>query len=161
MRLIPLTLMLMLAAAVTAGTTVGDIDALDSITVPSTQPTVSQVYVFTDTSCPFCTHLHREKDELLRRGITIRYLFFPRNGPGSESFQQAIAIWCSADRVAALDRAMLGDELPIANCENPIQQHYELARELGLLGTPAIITRTGGLFYGIPSSKQIRAIVAH
>lgn len=161
MRLIPFIFMSMLAAAAIAGTTVAEIDALDAITVPSTTPTRSHIYVFTDTGCPFCSRLHRDKAALLQRGIAIHYLFYPREGPGSESFRQAVAIWCSDDRIAALDRAMHGFELPGANCKNPIQQHYELARELELLGTPAIVTEFGGLMYGMPTAKQMRAIAAY
>ena len=116
---------------------------------------MSQVLVFTDTSCPYCARFHEHRDELLQQGIDIHYLFFPRSGPGSESFRQAVAVWCSNDRPAALGLALRGVTLPQAECDHPIAEHYDLARELALLGTPAVIAADGSVRYGLVSAEVI------
>ena len=157
MRAIPLITMLMLAGAAKSTTTVYDIAAIETITLQATKPTVAEVFVFTDTSCPYCALLHSRHKELLRNGIRIRYLFYPRKGPATAAFEQAVAVWCSQDRRAALDKALRGAVLPKTDCDNPVRQHYELARRLELLGTPAIITANGAVMYGVPSAAEILA----
>lgn len=129
-----------------------------TLIVPASGPTVGRVVVFTDTNCRYCALLHSRRDELLQQGIEIQYLFYPRSGPTSDSFDQAVTVWCSDDRVAALDRALRGAVLSDAECANPVLQHYELARELDLKGTPAVITANGTLRYGMHSPDEILAI---
>jgi thiol:disulfide interchange protein DsbC len=43
------------------------------------------VIVFTDVDCPYCRKLHGELDELEKRGIAVRYMAFPRSGPGTKA----------------------------------------------------------------------------
>jgi len=155
MRTIPLVTMLMFLAASSSATFVRDIDHVDTITIPATSPTVTHISVFTDTNCPYCMLLHRRRDELLRQGIEIEYLFYPRSGPDSASYRQAVAVWCSSDRLAALDLALAGVELPEATCDNPVREHYELARKLELRGTPAVVSADGSVTYGFPSAAKI------
>ena len=76
-------------------------------------------------------------------GITVEYLFFPRTGPGSESFEQAVAVWCADDRRSALTQAKAGTVLPHANCKNPVASDYALGQRVGVDGTPAIYAENG------------------
>jgi thiol:disulfide interchange protein DsbC len=63
-----------------------------------------------------------------------------------------IAIWCAADRERAWRQWMLqADASPLqpnAHCEHPIARNLELARRLGVQGTPTLFwadgTRTDG-----------------
>ena len=126
-----------------------------TLLVPARAPAVTRITVFTDVDCPYCLALHRRHDELLRHGVEIQYLFYPRSGPASASFDQAVAVWCSKDRLAALDSALRGARLPEADCAHPVRQHYELARELELKGTPAVITADGAVKYGMHSPEEI------
>jgi thiol:disulfide interchange protein DsbC len=49
-------------------------------------------------------------------------------------------------------------ELPINQCEgNPIAAQYELGKEMGVSGTPAIVTSSGEL---IPGYRPAAALVA-
>jgi thiol:disulfide interchange protein DsbC len=121
------------------------------IIIPASGKKLAEVVVFTDTDCPYCMRLHDMRDEIARRGIEIQYLFFPRSGPGSDSYTQAVAVWCSADRIVALDKVLHGKSLPAAHCDNPVNAHYALARKLDLMGTPAIVTSEGAIGYGLPS----------
>ena len=126
--------------------------------LPATGSAVARIVVFTDTDCPYCLRLHRARAGLLKSGIEIRYLFYPRSGPASASFDQAVAVWCSNDPAGALERALNGATLAATDCPNPVMDHYELARELGLKGTPAIITADGNIRYGALSVAEIAAL---
>jgi thiol:disulfide interchange protein DsbC len=53
---------------------------------------------------------------------------FPRNGPDTDSWRKAEAVWCSADRQEALTRAKRGEDVKSARCETPIAAQYELGR---------------------------------
>ena len=69
------------------------------------------INVFTDVDCTYCRKLHREIDQYMARGIRVRYLFFPRSGPNTESWTKAEEVWCSADRNSALTRPKRGEVL--------------------------------------------------
>ena len=69
------------------------------------------VTVFTDVDCVHCRRMHSEIAELNRLGIRVRYLMFPRGGPGSDAWAKAESVWCSADRKDALTRAKKGEKV--------------------------------------------------
>ncbi len=56
------------------------------------------ITVFTDVDCPYCRKLHTDVAELNKLGVRVRYMFFPRTGPNTESWRKAEAVWCSTDR---------------------------------------------------------------
>ena len=104
---------------------------------------------FTDVDCTYCRALHQQIAEYNRLGVKVRYLFYPRSGPNTESWSKAEQVWCSADRRAALTKAKLGQALTAsATCANPVAQGYALGREIGLSGTPGIVTESGQLLPG-------------
>ena len=113
--------------------------------------------VFTDVDCIHCRRMHGEIDELNRLGIRVRYLMYPRGGPGTDAWQKAEEIWCSADRRDALTRAKRGEELRARKCATPVAAQYELGREVGINATPGIITETGEFLRGYSSAKSIAA----
>ena len=45
------------------------------------------ITVFTDISCGYCRKLHRELNDLLDAGITVKYLAFPRGGLQVQAMQ--------------------------------------------------------------------------
>ena len=67
---------------------------------------------------------------------------------GTPSYQKAVSVWCQKDRNEALTRAKLGEDLPAQNCDNPVNNHFALGNELGISGTPAILTQGGDLLPG-------------
>jgi len=117
------------------------------------------VTVFTDVDCGYCRKLHREIHEYTARGIKVRYVFLPLAGPGSDSWAKADAVWCSADRNDAMTRAKLGEDIEAQQpCENtPVAEHYRLSRELGIQGTPGLVTENGQLLSGYLSAEQLSA----
>lgn len=107
-----------------------------------------KVTVFTDFDCGYCRKLHSEIAEINKRGIEVDYLFFPRSGPGTPSFDKAVSVWCADDRKAAFTAAKSGVEPKPATCANPVAAQYQLGNEVGVNGTPTILgpdgTRLGG-----------------
>jgi thiol:disulfide interchange protein DsbC len=114
------------------------------------------ISVFTDVDCGYCRKLHREMDQYLAKGIRVRYMFFPRSGPKTESWTKAEQVWCTKNRNDALTRSKRGEVLAAKACNpNPVQQHYSLGIGLGIQGTPAIITDTGDLLPGyVPADEM-------
>jgi len=118
------------------------------------------VTVFTDVDCGYCRKLHAEIARYNQLGIRVRYLFYPREGPDSESWDKAIAVWCSANRNDALTRAKKGEKIGNPKCaSNPVAKDYELGQEVGLRGTPAIITASGELLPGyVPPDMLVKRL---
>ncbi len=107
------------------------------------------VTVFTDVDCAYCRKFHSEIAEYNRLGIRVRYIFYPRTGPNTESWTKAEEVWCSPNRQQALTRAKLGQTLNVKMCPNtPVAREYELGREFDLDGTPAIVLSDGEMLPG-------------
>jgi thiol:disulfide interchange protein DsbC len=113
------------------------------------------VTIFTDIDCGYCRKLHSEIDQYLAQGITIQYLFFPRAGKGSDSYNKAVSVWCAEDRNAALTAAKKDQKLPEKTCDNPIDEHMQLAAEFDVKGTPMIISENGNVYPGYLPAKQL------
>lgn len=118
------------------------------------------VTVFTDTDCGYCRKLHSEIGTYTALGIGIRYVFYPRSGPGSPSFLQAEAVWCSADRKAAFTSAKLGEQITAAACQNPVQKDWELGQKFGLRGTPMLVLPDGEVINGyVPADRLAQRLL--
>lgn len=116
--------------------------------------------VFTDIDCPYCRKLHQEMAELNALGVEVRYLLYPRTGPGSASWNKADAVWCSHDRNKDLTLAKSSDSNwpgtePAECAGSPVHEHWELGQLVNFRGTPAIITDTGQMFTGYLPAPQL------
>lgn len=117
------------------------------------------VTVFTDIDCGFCRKLHSEMGRYNAKGIRIRYLFYPRAGVGSDSYDKAVSVWCADDRKAAMDAAKAGKDIPRKTCDNPVAGHYELGQAFRIQGTPALILDDGEVLPGyVPADKLGKAL---
>jgi thiol:disulfide interchange protein DsbC len=118
------------------------------------------ITVFTDVDCAYCRQLHSQIADYNRLGIRVRYLFYPRTGPNTESWTKAEEVWCSADRNDALTRAKLGQPLKAKPCaDNPVARTYALGRSFGLDGTPSIVTANGQMFGGyLPPAELLQEL---
>lgn len=118
-----------------------------------------KVFVFTDIDCGYCRKLHSEIDQYLAEGISINYLFFPRAGKGSESYNKAVSVWCAKDRNAALTAAKKDQKLDSTTCENPVDTHMKLAEGFDVKGTPMIVTEHGNIYPGyLPPKELLKAL---
>ncbi|EED32577.1 thiol:disulfide interchange protein DsbC [gamma proteobacterium NOR5-3] len=132
----------------------------NTIIFPAEGPTLSHITVFTDVSCFYCQKLHKEVPELNRRGIEVRYLAYPRQGIGSPGFRQLASAWCADDRQATLTAFKNREELKENVCPgNPIAEQFALGQQLGVRGTPAIITPDGEMIPGYRSADDLAALL--
>ena len=118
------------------------------------------VTVFTDIDCGYCRKFHSQIAEVNKSGVRVRYMFFPRTGPGTESWTKAEQVWCAADRREALTRAKKGDAVKGKTCgDAAVKSQYELGSDLGVEGTPAIFTQTGDYIGGyVTPAELVQAI---
>lgn len=117
------------------------------------------VTVFTDIDCGFCRKLHAEMGQYNEQGIRIRYLFYPRAGIGSDSFDKAVSVWCADDRHAAMDQAKAGQQIPRKTCDNPVAEHHALGQAMRVQGTPALVLDDGEMLPGyVPADRLRRAL---
>lgn len=117
------------------------------------------ITVFTDTDCGYCQRLHQEIETITDADIRVRYLLFPRAGIESASSTELQSVWCADDQEAAMTAAKSGGSVPDATCENPIQAHMDLARQVGLRGTPLIYLDNGVKIPGYrPANELIQMI---
>ena len=115
------------------------------------------ITAFTDVDCGYCRKLHDQIADYNAQGIAIEYMFFPRAGVGSASFDKAVDVWCAADRRDALTEAKAGGEPVKAECPNPVEAEYALGQRIGVNGTPAIFTADGTQIGGYVPPEQMRA----
>lgn len=113
--------------------------------------------VFTDIDCGYCRKLHSQIAEYMEQGIAIHYLAFPRAGIGSPSYNTAVSVWCADDRQGALTAAKAGEEIEPLQCENPVAEQYQLGLDLGVTGTPALLTADGSMIPGYMPPETLRA----
>jgi thiol:disulfide interchange protein DsbC len=122
------------------------------------------ITVFTDADCPYCRKLHGELEELEEKGIEVRYVAFPRSGPGTKSWKTMAAVWCAKDRREALTRATRGEEVSVkagsACGDAVIEKHYALGRQLGIPGTPMIALSDGTSLGGYMSPDKLLVVLA-
>lgn len=117
------------------------------------------ITVFTDIDCGYCRKLHNEVPELVKAGIQVRYMAFPRAGVGSKSFDKYVSVWCAKDQQSALTKAKNGQAPEPALCKNPIAETYEIGQEVGVSGTPTIVFDDGVVRPGyIPYKELIKQL---
>ena len=133
------------------------VDAEDMVVFAPEDPPKASVAVFTDVDCGYCRKLHMEIDEINALGIEVRYLAFPRAGPGSRSYEKIVSAWCAKDAQHAITELKMGRSIPDRSCANPVMAQYELGQAMGVTGTPAIVTEAGNLLPGYLTAADLAA----
>lgn len=115
------------------------------------------VTVFTDIDCGFCRRFHNQIADINKAGVRVRYMLFPRTGPGTESWRKAEAVWCAKDRRDALTRAKKGEDLKTRSCPeaDSVKTQWAFGEDLGVEGTPAIFTQNGDYIGGFMTPDQL------
>lgn len=117
------------------------------------------ITVFTDIDCGYCRKMHSEMEKYNDLGIRVRYMSFPRGGIGSKSYDDAVNVWCAADRQKAMTKAKQGQEIATKTCVNPVKTEFELGQQLGVQGTPSIFLESGQILPGyLPPEKLIQVL---
>ena len=113
-----------------------------------------QFVTFEDPNCPYCRKLHTDIQGM--KDVTVYVFLYPILSP--ESFEKAKNIWCSKDRAAAWNAAMIEGKAPAAaaaDCKHPLQQNLQLGQRLGVNGTPTLIFQDGRRMPGASSTDEI------
>lgn len=113
------------------------------------------IYVFTDVDCGYCRKLHQDVPELNSRGISVRYLAYPRAGVNSAVGQEMSSIWCADNRQAALTAAKNREPVEAKSCDDPVAEQHKLGQQLGVRGTPAIYLQNGRMLPGYMPPNEI------
>jgi thiol:disulfide interchange protein DsbC len=110
--------------------------------------------VFSDPACSFCRRLEPELEGL--DDVTIHTFLVPFQGMALPA-----AIWCAPDRDAAWRATMLRGSPPAidaaARCDHPVERNLELARRLGVNGTPTLFWSDGSRTEGYVPRETIES----
>lgn len=113
-----------------------------------------KIAVFADADCPFCKRFEQELTKVTN--ITVYTFLYPIDSLHPDSGKKSKQIWCASDRAKAWEEWMSKATLPKndGSCDNPVAKTVELARKLGINGTPTIILSDGRRLPGaIPAEK--------
>ena len=126
------------------------------------------ITAFTDIDCGYCRKLHDEMAEYNKRGIAIRYAAYPRAGLGSKSYKKAASVWCATEPNRAMTFAKSGakleqieaiEQVKGKDCKGPISKHMQVAREVGVTGTPTLVLTNGKVLPGyVPAARLIQLL---
>jgi thiol:disulfide interchange protein DsbC len=117
------------------------------------------ITIFTDVDCGYCRKLHGEISELNKLGVRVRYLAYPRAGPGTPDWTKMEAVWCSKDRNSAITKAKQGEAVDAKCGATPVAKQFELGEEMGVRGTPAIFTPDGDYIGGyLPPTELVKEL---
>lgn len=121
-----------------------------------------EIFVFTDTSCPYCKKFHAHMDEMNERGITVHYLALPRSGINTPVANTMARIWCAEDQQAALTEAFSDEEFSqkVMPCRAPVADQYQMAKTLGVSGTPSVYSHDGRNLGGYMTPDEVIAAIA-
>lgn len=137
------------------------IDGLDEKDMIIFEPekTEHTLTVFTDIDCVYCRKMHSEIEQYQELGIRIRYMAYPRGGIGSESYDDAVTVWCNDNRREAMTRAKAGKEMQAKTCDNPVEAEFVTGQKLGVQGTPALFTESGQMLPGYVPPERLKEIL--
>lgn len=113
------------------------------------------VDIFTDITCGYCRKLHGEMSLYNDLGITIRYLAYPREGLGGQSYKNMVSVWCAENPQKAMDNAKGGQSVTPKSCETKVDEQYAFGQKIGVNGTPNIILPDGSLIPGYQPPKML------
>ncbi|MDR2012221.1 MAG: thioredoxin fold domain-containing protein [Rhodanobacter sp.] len=151
-----------LSAARLAVETKAKLDAVPSdqriVFAPAGKPKYT-ITVFTDLDCGYCRKMHSQIAEYNKRGIEVDYLFFPRSGINTPSYDKAVSVWCAKDRKAAFTAAKAGTEPPPQKCDNPVAEEFKLGTVVGVDGTPTVLAPDGTKIGGyLPPDEMLATL---
>lgn len=127
----------------------------------------SFLYVFSDITCPFCKKFHLKKDFFLEKGYSLYYIPFPRNGRRDKASVEGLGrIVCSDNPQNSFDKAFKDlrkylnqEKIELCSKAPIIWNYYNLANDLGVIGTPAIYTENGTLVGGFKNEHRLLKLI--
>lgn len=127
-----------------------------------------KVIAFIDPTCEYCRKFHTYISKLNNDGISVYYLWFPRNmARGLDnnlvrtSLQDMDDIWYNTNRKQALSDVMSGlhpehvvTDISQFKIKTPVFEQYLLASLMGVTTTPAFLTDDGRLYQGVEEDYE-------
>jgi thiol:disulfide interchange protein DsbC len=135
------------------------VDEKDMIVFEPKAGRKAMLTVFTDVDCPYCRKLHAEIEALNELGIAVRYLAYPRQGLQGETYTRMISTWCAEDKLATMTSAKRGADVPVTECDSPVEEQFQLGREVGVTGTPALVLENGAILPGYVPAETLAGYV--
>ncbi len=120
----------------------------------------TKIIIFDDPDCPYCKKLHGELKKIVEKRKDIAFLLkmYPL-AIHPEAYDKSKAIVCEKS-LKLLEDAFAGKKLPPPSCETTvIDDNIELARRLGIEGTPAIIFPDGRLIPGYVDANTLLEVL--
>lgn len=128
------------------------------------------VTVFFDVNCGYCNKLFNERQEYLDLGISLKFAAAPIFS-GSE--QTMSKIWCAPDYAEKLikyeeytvkrrtEKNLQEPDLGASNaeCLEVVQNQSDVAKAIGLKGTPLIVLENGDKIAGYTAASELAEIV--
>lgn len=138
----------------------GQLSLTDLVVFPAKGQERTTLSVFTDSSCGYCQKLHTEIEHLQEAGISVHYIPFPRGGNRGPGYQDLRSVWCAEDGKQAMNiaKGVERGALPSGECEKAsmVDRGFQLGREIGITGTPALFSANGTRFNGyVPHAELI------
>lgn len=138
------------------------LDTSKLIKYPATSDYKSDLYVFSDMSCPYCQKMHKSLDEIRGAGFDVYYIPYPRMGMERNIYavKGLKKIMCSENPTTSFDRAFDDPEKYARNitesemnCKKAdlLEDFYKLGNIMGVEGTPATFLPDGSYISGFSS----------
>ncbi len=114
-----------------------------------------KLYVFTDPQCHFCFQLHEELKQI--KDLQTFFFLYPLT---PASYEKAKAIWCSQDKLKALEETYQGRELRSPSCHtHPIDRNMEFGKRLLVESTPTLLFQNGKMMEGYTASDTLENLL--
>jgi thiol:disulfide interchange protein DsbC len=128
----------------------------DMIIFAAAGETRGTLTVFTDVDCFYCQKMHKEVPALNEAGVEVRYLAYPREGIGGNSYRKIASAWCADDRQVALTALKNRQSIADNVCPgNPVADQYMLGQQVGVRGTPALVLESGEMVPGYVAADEL------
>lgn len=114
-----------------------------------------KVAVFEDPDCPFCKQVEANFAQL--NNYTLYVFLYPIEQLHADAVNKSKKVWCAKDRSKAWLDLMLKNQVPQNkdDCATPVARNINLAGQLNIAGTPAVIFEDGRLVPGAIPKEQI------
>ena len=114
-----------------------------------------KLYVFTDPQCHFCFQLHEELKQI--KDLQAFFFLYPLT---PDSYEKAKSIWCSQDKVRALEETYQGKVLKSPPCDtSPIDKNMEFGKRLLIDSTPTLLFQNGKMIESYVSPNTLENLL--
>lgn len=126
------------------------------------------VYAFTDPTCGYCMKLHYALSEYNKRGITVKYIPWPRggeylnNGMSNPTFEKFHVALCSSNKMKAIDDLFYKrrTQQNQKNCSaDTLRNYIQVGNNIGVTATPAMIDSNGTFIPGFREPDELLHIL--